>query len=203
MPLAVRDPTLALARGFITTGRLVLHHALREADHPPRISVTHKYSRTSQEEEWSWYPLDRRPFGNSALLWRRGCPAAALSAAVARQVRGQFLAKRNDGWKRHRGTRLVQITVGTPGDELRLCRLTCGKAAPFRRTADLNDLLGAGWKAQPSSLRRGGGKVWDRPESRRLSASRDGRAARGPSVNRYFGQLSRGTLSPWGRAVFP
>ena len=50
-------------------------------------------------------------------------------------------------------TRLVQIALVTVGDELRLRRLTCGKPLAFRRTPGLNNLLRAGWKAQPSSLR--------------------------------------------------
>jgi len=75
------------------------------------------------------------------------------------------------------GARFVQIPLGRVNDDLRLCRLICGKAAPFRRTCTLRNLLRAGWKAQPSSLRGGGERLKRRRESRRLSASRGGRAA--------------------------
>ena len=51
--------------------------------------------------------------------------------------------------------RLVQIRFAPVNDDLRLRRLTCGKASPFRRTCVQNNLLRAGWKAQPSSLRGG------------------------------------------------
>ena len=36
--------------------------------------------------------------------------------------------------------RLVQITISLAGAELRLRRLSCGKASPFRRTGILTDL---------------------------------------------------------------
>jgi hypothetical protein len=60
---------------------------------------------------------------------------------------------------------------------LRLRRLTCGKAAPFRRTRVLSNLFRAGWKAEPSSLRGREARLRHWPESRRLSASQGGRAA--------------------------
>ena len=66
--------------------------------------------------------------------------------------------------------RLVQITLNGAGVDLRLRRLLCGKAAPFRGASALTNLLRAGWKAQPSSLRGGGGMRWAWPESQRLSA---------------------------------
>jgi hypothetical protein len=52
---------------------------------------------------------------------------------------------------------LVQITIDLMSDDLRLRRLLCGKALPFRRTSVLKNLYHEGWKAEPSSL-RGGGK---------------------------------------------
>jgi hypothetical protein len=55
------------------------------------------------------------------------------------------------------GVELVRITVGPINDDLRLRHLICGKASPFRRTCALKNLLRAGWKAEPSSLRGGGG----------------------------------------------
>jgi hypothetical protein len=57
--------------------------------------------------------------------------------------------------------------VGPVNVHLRLGRLMCGKASPFRRTRFLKNFLPAGWKAQPSSLRGGKGKVRTWPESRR------------------------------------
>jgi len=66
---------------------------------------------------------------------------------------------------------LGQIVLVTDRDDLRLRRLTCGKALPFRGAPDESDLLRAGRKAQPSGLRRGGRRVQDWPKSRRLSAS--------------------------------
>jgi hypothetical protein len=75
------------------------------------------------------------------------------------------------------GPRLVQITLDRVGDRLRLRRLMCGKAAPFRKACVLKNLLRAGWKAQPSSLRGGGRRLPHWPESRRLSARQGGRAA--------------------------
>jgi hypothetical protein len=79
--------------------------------------------------------------------------------------------------------RFVQITLVTVGDELRLRRLICGKAEPFRKTPHLNNLLRAGWKAEPSSLRGGGRRVRSWPESRRLSANQGGRAAPSAGVS--------------------
>jgi hypothetical protein len=72
---------------------------------------------------------------------------------------------------------LVQITLDSANDDLRLRRLLCGKALPFRRTCVLKNLFRAGWQAQPSSLRgtARGARHW--PESRRLSAQQGGRAA--------------------------
>ena len=60
---------------------------------------------------------------------------------------------------------------------LRLRRLLCGKALPFRRADVPSNLLGAGWKAQPSSLRQKKREGKHAAESRRLSAQRGGRAA--------------------------
>jgi hypothetical protein len=48
--------------------------------------------------------------------------------------------------------RLVQIKPSLVDDPLRLRRLICGKASPFRATGIRNNLIRAGWKAQPSSL---------------------------------------------------
>jgi hypothetical protein len=48
-----------------------------------------------------------------------------------------------------------QITFASVGHNLRLRRVTCGKALPFRQTLYLANLLRAGWKAEPSSLRGG------------------------------------------------
>jgi len=79
--------------------------------------------------------------------------------------------------------RLVQITLVTPGEELRLRRLICGKALPFRRAPDLNSLLRAGWKAVRSSLHGGRRQVRGWQESRRLSASRGGGAALSAGVS--------------------
>ena len=67
-------------------------------------------------------------------------------------------------------TRLVQITLNGAGVDLRLRRLMCGKAGPFRGASSLTDLLRAGWKAEPSSLPGGGDMRWAWPESQRLSA---------------------------------
>jgi hypothetical protein len=55
--------------------------------------------------------------------------------------------------------RLVQITRAPASYDVRLRRLPCGKASPFRRTTALVNLLRAGWKAEPSSLRGGGRKA--------------------------------------------
>ena len=57
------------------------------------------------------------------------------------------------------------------GDELRLRRLTCGKAVPFRRTPDLCNFVRRGWKAKPSSRRggRGGAALTGKPEAFRKS----------------------------------
>jgi len=52
-------------------------------------------------------------------------------------------------------TRLLEVTIRPFEDELRLRRLLCGKALPFRGVRDLVIPLGAGWKAEPSSLRQG------------------------------------------------
>ena len=65
---------------------------------------------------------------------------------------------------------LVQIALNGAGVDLRLRRLLCGKAAPFRGACVVTNLLRAGWKAQPSSLRGGRGMRWAWPESQRLSA---------------------------------
>jgi hypothetical protein len=73
-------------------------------------------------------------------------------------------------------------------DDLRLGRLTCGKALPFRKPPILNNVLCAGWKARPSSLRRGKQELRIWPESRRLSASQGGRAALSAYRNCQFGQ---------------
>ena len=62
---------------------------------------------------------------------------------------------------------LVQITLARFNDDLRLRRLMRGTASPFRRTCALNNLLRAGWKAEPSSLRgggRGGAALAGKPE---------------------------------------
>jgi len=85
----------------------------------------------------------------------------------------------NAAWfaARHVRATLLQITLVTLGDDLRLRRLTCGKALPFRKTSELSNLLLAGWKAEPSSLRAGGNGVRHRPESRRLFRRLTGRAA--------------------------
>ena len=80
--------------------------------------------------------------------------------------------------------KLVQIAVGHFHDGLRLRRLICGKASPFRRTCALDNLLRAGWKAEPSSLRGGEGMGPHWPESRRLSARGGGEAALRTWVNR-------------------
>ena len=42
------------------------------------------------------------------------------------------------------------------GSDLRLRRLICGKALPFRTRCVPNNFLPAGWKAEPSSLSGGG-----------------------------------------------
>jgi hypothetical protein len=49
----------------------------------------------------------------------------------------------------------VQVTLVTAGNDLRLCRLTCGKALPFRSAPEMNNLLRAGWVAEPPSQRGG------------------------------------------------
>jgi hypothetical protein len=54
--------------------------------------------------------------------------------------------------------RLVQITLNEVGAELRLRRLLCEKALPFRCPCTLTNLLRALWKAAPSR-RRGQGKM--------------------------------------------
>ena len=73
-----------------------------------------------------------------------------------------------------RGTarcRLVQITLNRGNDDPRLRRLTCGKASPFRSASVPNNLLRAGWKAEPSSLRGGkqGAELAGKPEAFRKS----------------------------------
>ncbi len=73
--------------------------------------------------------------------------------------------------------KLVQITLDRVGDGLRLRRLMCGKASPFRGAGVLKNLLRAGWKAEPSSLCGGGRGLRHWPESRRLSARQGGGAA--------------------------
>jgi hypothetical protein len=55
--------------------------------------------------------------------------------------------------------RLVQITFEPAGQDVRLRRLLCGKAAPFRRRVSKPNSFFAGWKAGPSSRRRGGKEV--------------------------------------------
>jgi hypothetical protein len=55
--------------------------------------------------------------------------------------------------------RLVQVTRYPASYDVRLRRLLCGKASPFRGTTVLVNLLHAGWKAQPSSLRGEGRKA--------------------------------------------
>jgi hypothetical protein len=55
--------------------------------------------------------------------------------------------------KRRPVTTLVQITLVTVCDDLRLRRLTYGKPLPFRWASDRNSLVRAGWKAEPTSLR--------------------------------------------------
>jgi len=62
---------------------------------------------------------------------------------------------------------LVQITKRRLRGDMRLRRLLCGKAAPFRRRRPRTNLLRPAWKAQPS---RWGGQV----ENRKLG--RKGRA---------------------------
>jgi hypothetical protein len=98
--------------------------------------------------------------------------------------------KVNEGWlvAREVQATFVQIAFVAVGDDLRLRRLTCGKALPFRKTPDLNNLLLAGWKAKPSSLQAEGQGARHWPESRRLSASRGGRAALSVGVSWQFGQ---------------
>jgi hypothetical protein len=83
------------------------------------------------------------------------------------------LERRSSGFK----TMLVHVTLVAVGETLRLRRLTCGKALPFRRSPISNNLLPAGWEAEPPSQRGGRARVRNRPESRRLSAGRGGRAA--------------------------
>ena len=73
------------------------------------------------------------------------------------------------------------LTLVDFNGDLRLRRLICGKASPFRWTRAPDNLLRAGWKAEPSSLRGAKRKVWNWPESRRLSARQGGRAAVGNS----------------------
>src|SRR5579863_627237 len=58
-------------------------------------------------------------------------------------------------------TKLVQITLNGPAVDLRLRRLLCGKAEPFRGDWVQANLLRLGWKAEPSS--RGGGKKCAEP----------------------------------------
>jgi len=69
------------------------------------------------------------------------------------------VAKRHERLWADADPRLVQITRYPASDDVRLRCLLCGKASPFRRTAVLVNLLRAGWKAQPSSLRGGGRKA--------------------------------------------
>jgi len=66
---------------------------------------------------------------------------------------------------------LVQISVNSVSPDQRLCRLTCGKALPFRRTGVLSSFYHAGWKAEPSSLHGGGRRLSRCPERPSLSAS--------------------------------
>jgi len=73
--------------------------------------------------------------------------------------------------------KFVRITRAVAGDNLRLRRVTCRKALPFRRTPSVDNLLRSGWEAQPPSRSGGGPRVPDWPESRRLSASQGGKAA--------------------------
>jgi hypothetical protein len=73
--------------------------------------------------------------------------------------------------------RFVQITFDAVSADLRLRRLLCGKALPFRRTCLLKNLFRAGWKAEPYTLRGTARRVRHWPESRRLSAQQGGRAA--------------------------
>ena len=79
---------------------------------------------------------------------------------------------------------LVQTMLVTVGDELRLCRVTCGKALPFRRRPLLSNRPRAGWKAEPSSLRGGGPNgagLGGKPEAFRKSGQRS-RAERRPEL---------------------
>jgi len=73
--------------------------------------------------------------------------------------------------------RLVQITDDPATCDLRLRRLLRGKARPFRAADVLRNLLPAGWKAEPTSLRGGKREAQNRPERRSLSAQRGGGAA--------------------------
>jgi len=75
---------------------------------------------------------------------------------------------------------LIQITLDPVSDDLRLRRLPCGKALPSRRACVQKILLRAGWKAEPSSLLGGEGRLRRWPESQRLSANQGGRAAFSP-----------------------
>jgi len=84
-------------------------------------------------------------------------------------------------------TGLVQITLDPADGNLRLRRLLCGKASPFRGACLSNNFLRAGWKAQPSS-RRGGGRMQPGPESQRLSAERGGKAVLRSRIVGEFGQ---------------
>ena len=129
----------------------------------------------------------RGPVARTAVLAVRGFSYRSKRSAAAPKDRGPQYARHIQA----RGSEPlppVQITVATVGHKSRLRRLTCGKALPFRRTPDRDKLLGAGWKAEPSSLRREAGEGSHRPESRRLSPSQRGRAAVSLGVFWQFGQ---------------
>jgi hypothetical protein len=59
---------------------------------------------------------------------------------------------------------------------LRLGRLLCGKALPFRSGKAITNLLRAAWKAEPSRRRGEEESGQAGPERRSLSAQRGGRA---------------------------
>jgi hypothetical protein len=86
------------------------------------------------------------------------------------------LAPKPEVGTKHREKGVRYLFHDDARDSLRLRRLICGKALPFRKACLLKDLLPAGWKAQPSS-QRGGGEGKHCLESQRLSAHRGGRAA--------------------------
>ena len=83
-----------------------------------------------------------------------------------------------------RSSALVQITVWRMTDDLRLRRLLCGKAPPFRGGEITANLLRAVWKAEPP--RRCGGRRNGQtgPERQSLSAQRSGRAAWSTTASR-------------------